>query len=154
RTDCGDHFGGLPRDSTGAETGVLICSDLSRWSQPRFSSKTSARFTLDEDVYEIAEVEDRWYEPEAMYFRVRTTEGKRYILPLRERRVAIKFIHPSSGDDVAARERLRREALASALDHPFICKIHEIGEADGHVHRDGVHRGGDITGCCSIVFPR
>src|SRR5215510_15601092 len=37
-------------------------------------------FTVDEDLYEIAEVEDRWYEPEAMYFRVRTTEGKRYIL--------------------------------------------------------------------------
>jgi len=37
-------------------------------------------FTVDEDLYEIAEVEDRWYEPEAMYFRVRTTEGKRFIL--------------------------------------------------------------------------
>ncbi len=37
-------------------------------------------FTIDEDLYEIAAVEDRWYEPEAMYFRVRTTEGKRFIL--------------------------------------------------------------------------
>ena len=37
-------------------------------------------FTVDEELYEIAEVEDRWYEPEAMYFRVRTTERKRYIL--------------------------------------------------------------------------
>src|SRR5262245_13435675 len=37
-------------------------------------------FIVDEDLYEIAEVEDRWYEPEAMYFRVRTTEGKRFIL--------------------------------------------------------------------------
>ena len=37
-------------------------------------------FTVDEDLYEIAEVEDRWYEPEAMYFRVRTTEGERFIL--------------------------------------------------------------------------
>ena len=36
-------------------------------------------------VYEIAEVEDRWYEPEAVYFRVRTTEGERYILRLNER---------------------------------------------------------------------
>jgi hypothetical protein len=37
-------------------------------------------FTVDEDLYEIAEVEDRWYEPDAMYFRVRTTEGRRFIL--------------------------------------------------------------------------
>jgi len=37
-------------------------------------------FTVDQDLYEIAEVEDRWYEPDAMYFRVRTSEGKRYIL--------------------------------------------------------------------------
>jgi hypothetical protein len=37
-------------------------------------------FTVDEDLFEIAEVEDRWYEPEATYFRVRTIEGKRYIL--------------------------------------------------------------------------
>ena len=37
-------------------------------------------FTVDENLYEIAEVEDRWYEPELMYFRVRTTEGKRFIL--------------------------------------------------------------------------
>ena len=37
-------------------------------------------FNVDEDLYEIAEVEDRWYEPDAMYFRVRTTEVKRFIL--------------------------------------------------------------------------
>jgi hypothetical protein len=40
----------------------------------------SREFVLDDEYYEIAQVEDRWYEPEAMYFRVRTTEGKRYIL--------------------------------------------------------------------------
>src|SRR5262245_17767729 len=34
-------------------------------------------FSVDEDLFEIAEVEDRWYEPDAMYFRVRTTQGTR-----------------------------------------------------------------------------
>jgi hypothetical protein len=28
-------------------------------------------------VYEIETVEDRWYDPNAKYFKVRTTEGKR-----------------------------------------------------------------------------
>jgi hypothetical protein len=33
-----------------------------------------------EDVHDIDAVEDRWYDPSAEYFRVRTPEGKRYIL--------------------------------------------------------------------------
>ena len=31
-------------------------------------------------VYDIEAVEDRWYAPNAEYFKVRTAEGKRYIL--------------------------------------------------------------------------
>src|SRR5688572_26782237 len=31
-------------------------------------------------VYDIDAVEDRWYEPHTEYFKVRTVEGKRYIL--------------------------------------------------------------------------
>ena len=33
-----------------------------------------------EDVHDIDAVEDRWYDPNAEYFKVRTSEGKRYIL--------------------------------------------------------------------------
>jgi tetratricopeptide (TPR) repeat protein len=48
------------------------------------------------------------------------------------RRVAIKVLPPHLLSDSIARERLRREALASAsLDHPFICKVFEIGESGG-----------------------
>ena len=51
-----------------------------------------------------------------------------------ERRVAVKFLPASAEADPVARERLRREALAAAaLDHPFICKVHEIAEADGRM---------------------
>ena len=48
------------------------------------------------------------------------------------RKVAIKFLTEALEHDATARERLHREARsAAALDHPFICKIHEIADVDG-----------------------
>ena len=35
-------------------------------------------------IFEIEAVEDRWYEPNAEYFRVLTKEGKRYTLRYNE----------------------------------------------------------------------
>ena len=48
------------------------------------------------------------------------------------RKVAIKFLTEALENDPTARERLYREARsAAALDHPYICKIHEIVQIDG-----------------------
>ena len=52
--------------------------------------------------------------------------------PRLEREVALKVLPSSLETDESARKRLLREArLASKLNHPNVCTIYEVGEAEG-----------------------
>jgi len=44
------------------------------------ANERPSQFCLDDEVFEIANVEDRWYDPNAEYFKVRTIDGKCYLL--------------------------------------------------------------------------
>jgi eukaryotic-like serine/threonine-protein kinase len=49
-----------------------------------------------------------------------------------DRRVAIKLLPESLMQDETARKRFVREARSlAALEHPYICSIHDVGEAEG-----------------------
>jgi hypothetical protein len=89
-------------------------------------------FTVDEDLFEIAEVEDRWFEPDAMYFRVRTTEGKRYILRHDESDDEWTLQSGFDGDELLARPSIELVTVDSAT----VKKAERRIESCEHCHHD------------------
>ena len=61
------------------------------------------RFTLDDDTHTIATIEDRWYEPGAEYFKVKTTDAKTYLLRYEQEHDAWTLQSGFDGDALLAR---------------------------------------------------
>ena len=89
-------------------------------------------FVFDDDYYEIADIEDRWYEPEAMYFRVRTNEGKRYILRYNEKADEWTLESGFDGDELLMRPGINVITVDAAL----IQRAEKMIVACEHCHPD------------------
>ena len=90
------------------------------------------RFTLDEETYEIATVEVRWYEADAEYFRVYTRDGKRYVLRHDQRQDEWTLQSGFDGDALFARLGIEVVTVDAAQVHEAEGKI----EGCEHCHPD------------------
>src|SRR5262245_22112107 len=76
------------------------------------------------------------------------------------RRVALKVLPAALAIDDAARRRLLHEARAGAtLEHPNICALYDVGEAEGHSfiamqYVDGETLAARLSGATSTCRPR
>ena len=75
------------------------------------------------NIYEIASVEDRWYEPDAGYFKVGTTAGKTYLLRYDEREDVWSLQSGFDGDALLARPNTEIVAVDPAQVHQAESRI-------------------------------
>ena len=70
-------------------------------------------------VYDIEAIEDRWYDLNAEYFKVRTTEGKRYIL---------RYAELEDQWTLQSRQSLRRQFLDMNGNQPIWSESTELAQ--------------------------
>ena len=105
---------------------------VTAYSGYKANERPHDEFAVDEDVYEIADLKDRWYEPEAMYFRVRTTQGKRYILRYDERADEWRLQSGFNGQELLVRPSVR----LITVDAGVIRRAEKEIESCEHCHPD------------------
>lgn len=96
------------------------------------ASERPRQFVLDEEVYEIAAIEDQWYSLNAMFFRVRAIDGKRYILRYDEHDDQWTLQSGFDGDELLARPGTQ----LVTVDESRIRKAERHIEACEHCHPD------------------
>ena len=90
------------------------------------------QFVLDDEIYEIATVLDQWYEPSAVYFKVKSTEGKTYLLRYDEQTDEWTLQSAFDGDELLARPTIELITIDSATAQKA---QHQI-ESCEHCHPD------------------
>jgi hypothetical protein len=75
------------------------------------------RFHLDVDVYEIASIEGRWHDPDAEYFKVRTTDGKVVLLRYNEQADEWTLQSGFDGDALLARPSIELVTVGAEVIH-------------------------------------
>ena len=75
------------------------------------------RFVMGKRLFEVVAVDDQWYSPDAIYFRVKADDGNLYVLRHDEaqdqwRLEAYRFVAPADGSHRAA-----YQLLCMALKH-------------------------------------
>jgi hypothetical protein len=81
------------------------------------------RFHFDDDTFEILSIEDRWHDPNGKYFKVRTTEGKRFLLRcgLQEHLWTLQVSF--DGKDLFARPGIQLIAVDGNVIREATCRI-------------------------------
>ena len=95
--------------------------------------KTNERprqFTLDEEIYEIAAVLYRWYQPYATYFKVQTVEGKTYLFRYDEEADEWTLQSGFDGDELLARPSIK----LITIDADVIRRAEQQIESCEHCH--------------------
>jgi hypothetical protein len=77
------------------------------------------RFTLRGRQFEVTDVEDRWYSPDAVYFRVRADDGNFYVLRHDEGRDAWTLDAFRASRDTSGAVDMRQAPDGSAPPSPY-----------------------------------
>src|SRR5262245_54636266 len=88
------------------------------------------RFTLDDQNYDVASIEDRWQDPTAEYFKVRTVDGKLYLLRYDEHADEWTLQSGFDGDELLARPSVELITVGPLEIHEAESRMTAVSNAE------------------------